>query len=96
MRLSSYVNQINQNVMGNGEAVDASSLERGLKNGMDAILGKLPGQSITGEVLTRDGNEILISLGKNQLLQAKLEGNMSALPGQLLTFQIKNNSASPF
>lgn len=94
MRLSSYISQINQNVTGNVEAADTSSLEQGLKNGMDAILGKLPGQSITGEVVLRDGNEILISLGKNQLLQAKLEGNMSAQPGQLLTFQIKNNSAS--
>lgn len=94
MRLSSYISQVNQNIMGNVEAADTSSLEQGLKNGMDAILGKQPGQSITGEVILRDGNEILISLGKNQLLQAKLEGNMSAQPGQLLTFQIKNNSAS--
>lgn len=94
MRLSSYISQVNQNVMGNVEAADTSSLEQGLKNGMDAILGKLPGQSITGEVVLRDGNEILISLGKNQLLQAKLEGNMAAQPGQLLTFQIKNNSTS--
>lgn len=94
MKLSSYISQINQNVMGNVEATDTSSLEQGLKNGMDAILGKLPGQAITGEIVLRDGNEILISLGKNQLLQAKLEGNMSAQPGQLLTFQIKNNSTS--
>lgn len=94
MRLSSYISQVNQNIMGNVEAADTSSLEQGLKNGMDAILGKQPGQSITGEVILRDGNEILISLGKNQLLQAKLEGNMSAQPGQLLTFQIKNNSVS--
>lgn len=94
MRLSSYLSQINQTAMGNVEGTDSSSLEQGLKNGMDAILGKLPGQSITGEVVLRDGNEILISLGKNQLLQAKLEGNMSPQPGQLLTFQIKNNSTS--
>lgn len=94
MRLSSYLSQVNQTVMGNVEGMDASSLEQGLKNGMEAILGRQPGQSITGEVVSRTGNEILISLGKNQLLQAKLEGNMAPQPGQLLTFQIKNNSTS--
>lgn len=94
MRLSSYINQINQSFTENTGIDSASSLEQGLKNGMDAILGKTAGQSITGEVLFRDGSNILISMGENQLLQAKLEGNMSAQPGQLLTFQIKNNSAN--
>lgn len=92
MRLSSYVNQINQNFVENMNTESPSSMEQGLKNGMDTILGKLPGQSITGEVLMRDGSDILISIGENQLLQAKLEGNMSAQQGQMLTFQIKNNS----
>ena len=92
MRLSSYINQINQSFVENMNTESPSSMEQGLKNGMDAILGKLPGQSITGEVLLRDGNDILISIGENQLLQAKLEGSMSAQPGQMLTFQIKNNS----
>lgn len=94
MRLSSYVNQINQNFVEGMNPESASSLEQGLKNGMDAILGRMPGQSITGEVLARDGSDILISIGENQLLQAKLEGSMSAQPGQLLTFQIKNNSGN--
>lgn len=94
MRLSSYTGQINQNFVEAAGAENASALEQGLKNGMDAVMGKSPGQSVTGEVLFRNGTDILISMGKNQLLQAKLEGNMSAQPGQLLTFQIKNNSGS--
>lgn len=94
MRLSSYITQINQNIVGNMEAGDTSALEQGLKNGMEAVLGKLPGQAITGEVVFRDGSDILISMGKNQLLQAKLEGSMNAQIGQLLTFQIKNNSSA--
>lgn len=94
MRLSSYVNQINQVFTENMGTENASSLEQGLKNGMDAILGKVPGQSITGEVLLKEGSNVLISMGDNQLLQAKLEGSMSPQIGQLLTFQIKNNSAN--
>lgn len=91
MRLSSYIGQINQNIVempGN----DGASLEQGLRNGMEAIYGKQSGESISGEVLSRSGNEILISLGQNQLLQAKLEGSMTARPGQLMTFQIRNNA----
>ncbi len=92
MKLSAYIDQVNQNYVENTGAENTSSMEQGIRNGMKAVLGKLPGQVISGEVLERDGSDILISLGKNQLLQAKLEGSMAALPGQLLSFQIKSNS----
>ncbi len=93
MRLSSFSGQVNQNLT-EGTVESTSSMEQGLKNGMEAVAGKLPGQSVSGEVLLRNGSDILFSMGKNQLLQAKLEGNMSAQPGQMLTFQIKHNSSS--
>lgn len=92
MKLSSYIGQINQNFVEMPGGEGASSLEQGLKNGMEAIYGKQSGESVTGEVLQRSGNEILISLGQNQLLQAKLEGSMAPQPGQLLTFQIRNHA----
>lgn len=94
MKLSSYINQINQSFTEMPGNEGTSSLEQSLKNGMEAIYGKQSGETVTGEVLQRSGNEILLSLGKNQLLQAKLEGNMSAQPGQLLTFQIRNTAGN--
>ncbi len=94
MKLSSYFGQVNQTVVGNTGIENSPAMEQGLRNGMEAIMGKLPGQSITGEVLLKEGNDVLLSLGRNQLLQAKLDGGMSAMPGQLLTFQIKNNTSS--
>lgn len=93
MNLSNVINQMNQQYAvqaKNGEIMPS----QGLKNGMDALLGKLPGQAVTGEVIYINGSDILLSLGKNQLLQASLEGNMTATEGQLLTFQIKNSSGS--
>lgn len=92
MKLSSYIGQINQNFVEMPGGEGASSLEQGLKNGMEAIYGKQSGESVTGEVLQRSGNEVLISLGQNQLLQAKLEGSMTPQLGQLMTFQIRNNA----
>ena len=94
MKLSAFFGQISQNYTGNTNVEGSPALEQGLKNGMEAVMGKQPGQTIAGEVLTRDGSDILIAIGKNQLLQAKLEGGMTAQIGQLLTFQIKNNSSS--
>jgi len=94
MKLSAFFGQVNQNYVENTGIETTPAMEQGLKNGMNAILGKLPGQTISGEVLLREGSDVLLSMGKNQLLQAKLEGNMSVLPGQLLSFQIKNNSGS--
>lgn len=91
MRLSSYIGQINQNIV-EMPGGDGASLEQGLRNGMEAIYGKQSGESISGEVLSRSGNEVLLSLGPNQLLQAKLEGSMAAQTGQLMTFQIRNNA----
>ncbi|MDO4303505.1 MAG: flagellar hook-length control protein FliK [Bacillota bacterium] len=94
MKLSSYINQINQSFTEMPGNEGTSSLEQSLKNGMEAIYGKQSGETVTGEILKCSGNEILLSLGKNQLLQAKLEGNLSAQPGQLLTFQIRNTAGN--
>lgn len=94
MKLSAFFGQVNQNYVENTGIETTPAMEQGLKNGMNAILGKLPGQTISGEVLLKEGSDVLLSIGKNQLLQAKLEGSMSVLPGQLLAFQIKNNSGS--
>ncbi len=94
MKLSAFFGQINQNYVENTGTEITPAMEQGLKNGKEAILLKLPGQTISGEVLMKEGSDVLLSIGKNQLLQARLEGNMSVLPGQLLAFQIKNNSGS--
>ncbi len=103
MKLLSYIGQMNQNYPDKSgtEAVSAQDptaqgtpSANGLRNGLDAIRGKLPGQTVSGEILLKEGNEILLSIGKNQLLQARLDGSISAQPGQILAFQIKNNSGS--
>lgn len=88
MKLSSLFVQGNQSyIEGNGKDTDA--LAEGLKNGMKEIIGKVPGQTITGEILEKNGNELLISIGKNQLLRAKLDGNIQVESGGQMSFAIK-------
>lgn len=89
MRLSSLFHQGNQVHMEN-TPVDAATLEQNLKNGLEQVAGKASGETVSGTIVDKSGLDILIAIGKNQMLQARLEGNMQVDVGQQLTFAIKN------
>lgn len=90
MRLSSLFTQGNQQIQENSRDMSFSALEKGLRNGMKEMEGKMPGQSVTGEVIEADGQDILLAIGKNQLLRARLSLAMDVEAGQQLTFGIKS------
>ena len=90
MRLSSLFTQGNQQIQENSRDMSFSTLEKGLRNGMKEMEGKMPGQSVTGEVIEADGQDILLAIGKNQLLRARLSLAMDVEAGQQLTFGSKS------
>ena len=94
MNLSSLIGQINQTYTETGMTEGNAALEQSLRNGMETIMSKGQGQTVTGEVLKLLGEEVLLSIGKNQVLKAQVDGGMMPQPGQLLTFQIKNNNGN--
>lgn len=95
MRLSSLFVQGNQSYIdGSGREMDSASLEQNLKNGMEEIASKQPGQSVTGEVIEKNGSDILLAIGKNQMLRAKLDAGIPVQEGQMMTFSIKNASGA--
>ena len=95
MRLSSLFVQGNQSYIdGSGREMDSASLEQNLKNGMEEIASKQPGQSVTGEVIEKNGSDILLAIGKNQMLRAKLDAGIPVEEGQMMTFSIKNASGA--
>ena len=95
MRLSLLFVQGNQSYIdGNGREMDSASLEQNLKNGMEEIVSKQPGQSVTGEVIEKNGSDILLAIGKNQMLRAKLDAGIPVEEGQMMTFSIKNASGA--
>ncbi len=95
MRLSSLFVQGNQSYIdGSGREMDSASLEQSLKNGMEVIASKQPGQSVTGEVIEKNGSDILLAIGKNQMLRAKLDAGIPVQEGQMMTFSIKNASGA--
>ena len=95
MRLSSLFVQGNQSYIdGSGREMDSASLEQNLKNGMEEIASKQPGQSVAGEVIEKNGSDILLAIGKNQMLRAKLDAGIPVQEGQMMTFSIKNTSGA--
>ena len=55
------------------------------------IRALIPGQTIQGELVSRNGSDVLIRLTEEFLLNAKLDQNMNLEVGKNLTFEVKNN-----
>lgn len=55
-------------------------------------LGRLkPGQTLQGEIISKNGNEVQIKLNDDLILTAHLDKNMDIEPGRIVTFEVKNN-----
>lgn len=90
MKLSSLFLQGNQAYTETVQGQSDPALAEGLKNGLKELSGKMPGQAVSGEVISKDGNDLLLLIGRNQLLRAKLDGNMQVDIGNQMTFAIKS------
>lgn len=55
------------------------------------IRSMVPGQTLHGEVVARNGSEVQIRLSEDLMLQAKLDQNMNLEVGKNMTFEVKNN-----
>ena len=53
-----------------------------------------PGQTIRGELISREGNEVQIKLSEDLTIKARLEQNMILEVGKSITFEVKNNGSS--
>lgn len=55
------------------------------------IRSMVPGQTIRGEVISKNGGEMQIRLSEDLVLQARLDQNMNLEVGKNMTFEVKNN-----
>lgn len=58
------------------------------------IQALIPGQTLQGEILSRNGTEVQIRLYQNLILNARLDQNIQLEEGRNLTFEVKNNGSS--
>ncbi len=55
------------------------------------ILSLVPGKTIQGEVVGKNGNEVTLAFGNDVNITARLEQDIALDIGKLLTFEVKNN-----
>ena len=55
------------------------------------IKSMVPGQTIQGEIVSRNGGEIQIRMADDLLLNARVDQSMNIEVGQNMTFEVKNN-----
>lgn len=54
----------------------------------------VPGTTIQGEIIVKNGNEVQIRIDKDTVLQARLEQDVNVEEGQNIRFQVKNNGTT--
>lgn len=88
---SNYINT-QQTGPNNGSAVSSAAQNVG-----DGVVISVKGanlqvgQTLSGQVVEVNGKDIKLLLGDNQTISAKLEGNINALLGQTLSFEVKTS-----
>lgn len=58
------------------------------------IRSLLPGQTIRGEIVSRNGSDVQIKVADDMVLQAKIDRNMNLEVGKNMTFEVRNNGAA--
>ena len=63
-----------------------------LDKGMAALKSMSPGETLQGEVVAVNGNEVALKIADNAVITAKLEQSMNVAVGQKMMFEISNNN----
>lgn len=86
INLSSHSSQTSQQTGGvsysesNGSTVTINAKDLGLQTG----------QTFSGQVVSIDGKDIKLMLDNNQTINAKVDGNINAQLGQIISFEVKS------
>ncbi len=54
----------------------------------------VPGQTISGEVISRNGSEVQIKLSEEMIINARIDRNLHLEVGKNMTFEVKNNGSA--
>ena len=58
------------------------------------IRSLVPGQTIRGEVISRNGGDVQLKLADDMIMQAKVDPNMNLEVGKNMTFEVRNNGSA--
>lgn len=71
---------------GGSQAVSAQNASVGRQ-----IQALAPGQTLQGEVISREGNQVQIKVADDFILEAKVDQNINLEVGKTMTFEVRNN-----
>ncbi len=69
----------------------SNSAQIQVDKGMEALKTMTPGETLQGEVVSVNGNEVQIKIADNAVINAKLEQSMNISVGQKMMFEVSNN-----
>ncbi len=87
-------------VFQNGQLKNANTQSAGSTNvgnaGQSSLAAKqmqalTPGQTLQGEVISRDGNQVQIKVADDFILEAKVDANVHLEVGKTMTFEVRGN-----
>lgn len=96
MKLSDILHIKNNNAVKTGEK---GEMTESVRNGNTAKINRqikalVPGQTLKGEVVGRNGNEVQIRLSEDMIFSARVEREMVLELGRIMTFEVKNNGTA--
>ncbi len=96
MNLASIWKRNNQNIRANDTVKSSESMSKGVRSSkvQNEIRNLLPGQTIQGAVVSRNGNAVQIALSQEMLINAKIDQSISLALGQNMSFEVKTNNGS--
>ncbi len=96
MNLGTVFKRDNQNIRPEDTVKGTEGMSRGERayRVQSGIRNLMPGQTIQGAVVSRDGNSVQIALRQNMLVNARIDQNISLALGQNMSFEVKANNGS--
>lgn len=96
MNLASIFKRDNQNIRANDAAKTVEAAAKGERSYrlQNEIRNLLPGQTIQGSIVSRNGNVAQIALSQELLINARIDQSISLALGQTMSFEVKTNNGS--
>lgn len=92
MNLAGLFQYDNKNVKSHGTETGKIQSVTSNSQAQHVIKNLSIGQTVQGEVVGKNGNEVQIMVNKDVVLTAKMDADMNVSVGQSMTFEVKNNS----
>jgi hypothetical protein len=96
LNLASIFKRNDQNIKANDTVKAVESMSKGEKSYrlQNDIRNLLPGQTIQGAVISRNGSTVQIALSQDLLINARIEQSISLALGQNMSFEVKTNNGA--